>query len=46
MRERTCMLSPLFSLADFMNLHIAVDFGFECCHSFRGVAISDAISFD
>ena len=38
------MFSPRFLFADCMNLHIAVDFGSGCCHSFRGDAISDAIS--
>ena len=40
------MFSPLFWLADCMNFHIAVDSGFGCCHSFRGIAISDAMFLD
>jgi hypothetical protein len=43
MCQRTCMFSPLFWLADCMNFHIAVDSGCGCCHSFRGIAISDAM---
>lgn len=40
------MFSPLLWLADCMNFHIAVDSGFGCCHSFRGVVVSDAMPLD